>query len=322
MKILRKILFRGLLPMLLMILVQPTAKAQGHYAGSSFNPNDYFIPPVSGWVFALYYSYTNMNYYNGAGKKADVIQLSQNPPLNIAVGQQAVTHSAIPMFIRFGKGKILNANWGYLVLPMFNNPNANMALDYYLGQTNVGSQSMKFNSFGLGDMYIQPVWLTWEKKKLSTTFSYGVWLPVGKYEPNSTDNIGMGYWSHNFRVANRYKPSAQYSIMGALTLEVNSQQKGNDFKEAPHLAFDFGGSYSFPKGHEVGLMGYGQWQLGEDQGSKATLPQDRIYSLGTYGAYWIKPGKLSVLGRFNYNFGARNRFAGLSFQLGINFLLM
>ena len=45
--------------------------SQGHYAGSSYNPNDYFISPASGWVFSLYYSYSQMDYYNDAGEKAD-----------------------------------------------------------------------------------------------------------------------------------------------------------------------------------------------------------------------------------------------------------
>ncbi|WP_228466034.1 hypothetical protein [Chryseobacterium balustinum] len=40
---------------------------QGHYNGSSFNPNDYFAPHA-GWIIPVWYGYANMDYYNAAGK--------------------------------------------------------------------------------------------------------------------------------------------------------------------------------------------------------------------------------------------------------------
>ena len=296
--------------------------AQGHYVGGSFNTNDYFVPPSPGWVFTLFYSFTGTNFYNASGKKADIIQVSQNPPVNIAMGQNVKTHSIIPLVLYFGKGKILNANWGFLVLPMLNNPNANIALDYYLGQNNVGGQDIDINSFGLGDMYLQPIWLTWDKKKVSTTFSYGLWAPVGKYTVNSPENVGLGYWSHNFRVASRYKPSTSWGFTGALTYEINSKQKDVNFTEAPHFTFDYAASYNFPKGHEIGMFGFGTWQAGTDKGQKAEVPADRIGGLGIYGAYWFIPGKFGTLTRFTRNFGTRNRYGGIAFQIGLNFLIM
>jgi len=295
--------------------------SQGHYAGSSFNPNDYFISPASGWVFSLYYSYSQMDYYNDAGEKADVIEINQDPPFSVEIGQKVKTNSVIPMIIYFGKGKILNARWGFLALPIINSPNASIALEFYSGQNSTSSETINIKSFGFGDFYLQPVWLTWEKSGLSTTFSYGFWMPVGKYEYNDPENIGLGYWSHNFRVAARYKPSSKYSFTGAVTFELNSKQKGADFKEAPHLTLDYGASYNFTMGHEIGFFGFGTWQTGNDQGEKAVLLKDQVYGLGIYGSYWFVPGKLGVLSRFTNNFGTRNRFAGFAFQVGVNYLL-
>jgi hypothetical protein len=306
----------------LMVFLAQYAVAQGHYVGGSFNTNDYFVPPSPGWVFTLFYSYSNTNFYNSNGQKADIIQLSQNPPVNIAMGQKVQTHSIIPMGIYFGKKKIFNANWGILALPMINNPNASIALDYYLGQSNVAGQKIDIHSFGLGDMYLQPVWLTWNKKKLSVTFSYGIWLPIGKYSANSPENVGLGYWSHNIRFASRYKPSAPWAFTGALTYEISSQQKDVNFTEAPHLSLDLASSYNFPKGHELGLFGFGTWQTGTDKGQKAILPPDRIGGLGVYGAYWFVPGKFSAMTRFTGNFGTRNRYGGFAFQFGLNYLIM
>lgn len=307
----------------LLFLYAWSARAQGHYVGGSFNTNDYFVPPSPGWVFTLYYSYSGTDFHNASGNKADIIQISQNPPVNISLGQKVKTHSIIPMALYFGKGKVLNANWGVLLLPMLNNPNANIALDFYLGQNNVGGRDIDIRSFGFGDMYVQPIWLTWgATRKFTTTFSYGTWIPIGKYQLNNPENVGLGYWSHNLRIAGRYKPKTQWGFTGALTYEINSRQKGVSFTEAPHLSLDLAASYNFPKGHELGLFGFGTWQAGTDKGQKAPVPADRIGGLGIYGSYWIKPGKYGVLTRFTSNLGTRNRYGGAAFQIGLNYLLM
>lgn len=307
---------------LIILLASSNLSGQGHYNGGSFNPNDYFVPASTGWIFSLYYSYSQMDYYNNSGEKADVIEINQDPPVSVQIGQKVETQSAIPMIIYFGKNPVLNAKWGILALPMINNPNANIALDFYTGQTLSGSKTVNFKSFGLGDLYLQPVWLTWGKKKFTTTFSYGAWIPVGKYKINDPENVGMGYWSQNFRLASRYQPVPKLSFTAGVTYELNSKQKGTDFIESSHLTLDYGGSYNFLMGHEIGFFGFGTWQTGNDKGQKAVLNNDQIYGVGIYGSYWFVPGKIGMLSRFTGNFGTQNRFGGLSFQIGINYLLL
>jgi len=262
-----------------------------------------------------------MNYYNNAGDKTDLIEISQTPPLAVELGQKVKTHSIIPMISYFGKNKILDARWGVLVLPMVNNPNASIALDFYSHQSLAGKSSIDLNSFGVGDLYLQPVWLTWEKKKIAASFSYGAWIPLGKYKANDAENIGLGYWSHNFRAMVRFKPKDKFSFISGVTYEINSKQQGTDFEEAPHLTFDYGGSYNFTMGHEIGFYGYGTWETGNDKGLKAVINHDKIFGLEIYGSYWFIPGKIGALTRFTNTFGTRNRFGGASFQLGINYLI-
>ncbi|NIF07443.1 transporter [Chryseobacterium sp. Tr-659] len=294
--------------------------SQGHYNGGSYNANDFFIPPASGWVFSLYYSYADMNYHNHSGKRAENIMISENPPLSLKAEQNVTTESIIPMLIYFGKNKIINARWGVLALPSINNPTSGIALDFYSGQTKLINRTVNFRSYGFGDFYLQPIWLTWENKRLSTTVSYGFWAPTGKYKANDPENLGLGYWSHNIRGASRYKASSKINVMGALTYEFNSGQKGTDFKEASHLTLDTGVSYNFPAGHEIGILGFGNIQLEDDKGTKASLEKDTTYGLGIYGSYWIIPGKLGTLARVTNNFFTQNRFGGISFQIGVNYL--
>ena len=61
---------KQLIYILLLILSGLSVYGQGHYNGSSFNPNDYFAPH-DGFIIPVWYGYANMNYFNAQGKKTD-----------------------------------------------------------------------------------------------------------------------------------------------------------------------------------------------------------------------------------------------------------
>lgn len=310
----------SLLPFLL--ITMKLALAQGHYAGSSFNTNDYFAPPP-GVIIPVYYSFAKMDYHNAQGSKSDIlINPVPGNPTQLSLSKTVRTSSFIAMLLYGGKSRIFGANWGFMVIPTVNNPSANIALDYFTIQNGSGSTTFKTNTWGFGDMYVQPVWLSWTNSKWTYAFSYGAWLPIGKYKTGDVKNVGLGYWSHNLRASARYKPHPQWAVVGAATQEFNSKQQGVDFKEAPHFTFDYGGSYTMLKGHEVGLFGFYSSQVGNDQGTEGSFLSDKLFGIGGYGAYWIKPGKFGVLGRYTHHFGIRNRYAGSAFQIGVNLLFL
>lgn len=307
----------------LIFFLKTAAFSQGHYNGSSFNPGDYFAPHA-GWIVPFYYGYAHMYYYNNDGKKADkLINPTPGNPTSLDIQQNVNTNSFILMAIYGGKKKVLGADWGMMVIPVLNNPTANIALDYYSNQTGPGSFKFTNKTWGFGDLYIQPVWLSWTKDKWSYGFTYGMWAPTGRYKPHDLDNAGLGYASHNIRVATRYKAPSKLSATLAATFELNHKQKESDFREAPHLTVDYGGTYLINKrGDEVGLFGHYTSQLGDDKGSSGSFLSDKIYGVGGFGSYWIKPHKIGVMMRVTQNFSARNRFSGTAVQAGFNFLFM
>jgi hypothetical protein len=296
--------------------------SQGHYTGSSFNPGDYFAPH-GGWIIPVWYGYANQNYHNASGKKSDqLINPVHGNPTELHIKQNVETHSFILMAIYGGKGKILGADWGMMVIPTLNSPTADIALDYYSSQTGPGNYVFTNKSLGFGDMYLQPIWLSWTKAKFSYALNYGVWAPTGRYKPNDLDNGGHGYWSHNFRVAARFKPNPRTSLSLAPTLELNQWQKDTDFKEGSHLTIDFGGSYVLnKKGDEVGLFSHYTRQVSDDRGADVGFTADRVAGIGGYYSYWIKPMKIGLMGRITQSFSVKNRFAGTAAQVGVNFLI-
>lgn len=306
-----------------MCLTCSTAFGQGHYGGASFNPGDYFVPPASGFILPVYYSYMKQNFYNSAGKKSDVlINPRPDDPTSLNIGQSVSTNSAIIMAMYAGRQKILNASWGMMLIPILSSPTANIALDYYSTQTGSGVKRFQSNSFGFSDLYFQPIWLSWEEKKWTYSFTYGVFLPIGKYKAGDMKNVGLGYFSQDIRVATRFKPTGQWTVSLAATIELNSKQRGVDFREAPHFTADYGGSYTFLKGHEIGAYGYYTTQMGHDKGTEGLRLSDRIFGIGAYGSYWFIPGKFGILGRVVQNLGARNRFGGFTATVGLNLLLL
>lgn len=313
---------KKLILLLLAALPGLPAFSQGHYNGSSFNPGDYFAPHP-GWIIPVWYGYADMNYHNAAGKKSDVlINPAPGNPTSLHIKQHVVTQSFILMAIYGGKGKVFGADWGMMVIPTLNSPTADIALDYYSSQTGSGNYVFTNKSLGFGDMYIQPVWLSWTKGKFSYALNYGVWAPTGRYKPHDLDNGGHGYWSHNIRVAGRIKTVSKINVTLAGTLEVNQWQKDTDFKEGSHLTFDLGGSYLLNKrGDEIGLFGNYASQISDDKGTNGGFVSDRITGIGGYGSYWIKPMRIGLMGRITQNFAGKNRFAGTAVQAGVNILI-
>lgn len=304
------------------IIFSKNSFSQGHYMGSSFNPNDYFTSPP-GFIIPAYYGYSNMNFYNNNGDRSDrLINPIPGNPTSLSLEQNVKTSSYILMLIYGAKSKILHANWGMMFIPTLNSPSANIALDYFTNQTGAGTVSFKSSSLGLGDMYFQPIWLSWTKGKWANSLTYGVWAPLGKYKAGDAKNVGLGYWSHNFRAATKYNPTPQWLISMAATYELNSKQKDIDFKEAPHLTLDYGLSYTMRTGNEIGLFGFYTQQTGNDKGTKGSFLSDKYFGIGAYGSYWIKPGKFGLLARVTQNFATTNRFAGTSFQIGFNTLFL
>ncbi|OJZ07139.1 transporter [Sphingobacterium sp. 40-24] len=306
----------------LFILSMMKVYGQGHYNGSSFNPNDYFAPH-EGLIIPVWYGYANMNYFNGQGKKTDqLINPVHGNPTALQIEQKVITHSFILMAIYGGKGKILGANWGLMVIPTVNSPTANIALDYYSQQTGPGRYVFTNKSLGFGDMYVQPIWLSWKQGKFQYALNYGLWAPTGKYEHGSLDNGGHGYWSHNIRGALKYKPTSKINLSIAPTLEINQWQKNTDFKEGSHLTFDLGGSYLLnSRGDEVGLFGNYSKQVSDDKGTEGSFLSDQNAGIGAFGSYWVVPHKIGIMARVTQNFATENRFGGIAFQTGVNFLI-
>ena len=57
---------------------------------------------------------------------------------------------------------------------------------------------MSKTSWGLGDLYVQPITLGWHLKQADIMASFGVYFPLGRYDADAIDNTGLGMWTYEF----------------------------------------------------------------------------------------------------------------------------
>ena len=113
--------------------------------------------------------------------------------------------------------------------------------------TSTGSgRGVDDSQFGLGDLYVQPLWLGWTQEHWDLALGYGFYAPIGKYDTETitlpvvgpltveaADNIGLGFWTHQFQGAVAWYPWAdkRMAVATALTYEIHGEK--DDFDLTP-----------------------------------------------------------------------------------------
>jgi len=136
----------------------------------------------------------------------------------------------------------------------------------------------------------------------------------------ASDNIGLGYWTHQFQTAFGWYPFENRGTLAmlALTGEVHSKKQDIDVTPGSNLALNWGISQYLPLKKdqslmlELGATGYCQWQVTNDTGSVVTAPDvhDRIYAAGAQLGLLYAPWNAFAEVKYLHEFGAIDRFEG------------
>jgi hypothetical protein len=147
---------------------------------------------------------------------------------------------------------------------------------------------------------------------------YGFDAPTGRFEPGASDNLGLGYWTHQFQVAGAlYFLQKATAIVVAATYEINQEKEDVDITPGQRFSLNYGVSQYLPLGPgllELGILGYSQWQVTDDSGSDATNKDvhDQLHAVGAQIGYAVPAWN---------QYYAEDRFRGqeFSFTLGYQF---
>lgn len=303
------------------IALSGTAYAQeiGHYSGALADVRDYVMPAKPGFYFKMYnYYYTTDTFKDRNGDKASSIDLPLGGSVDVDLDVDVFVLA--PAFMWVSDWEILGARYGAYIIPTLGNSSVDASLTTLRG---FGTRSQE-SDFGVGDMFVQPVWLGWTRKNWDFALGYGFYAPIGEFEQGASDNIGLGFWTHQFQGAIAWYPNENRgtAVVAAVTYEINSDVEGADLTPGQRINANLGIDQMLPLGEsgfvlELGAGVYGQWQVTDDKGSDAFREDvhDQVFGVGPQIGLIYVPWNAAATAKWQHEFEAENRFEGDSFTL-------
>jgi hypothetical protein len=175
------------------------------------------------------------------------------------------------------------------------------------------------------------VTLGWELKRADITAGYNLYMPTGRFSPGANDNTGLGMWANEFTIGSTIylDQKKTWNAAATFSLEFNSDKKGTDINVGDLGTVEGGLGKTFykkvsgpiPMIMNMGVAGYAQFKVTGDSGSD--IPpvlqglKDRVFALGPEFNIFIPKPRLTLLARYEPEFGARNRTQGQTIVLSI-----
>jgi hypothetical protein len=299
---------------LVAMAVRPAAAGElAHYVPALPNVRD-TVMPHPGFHLRQYFSlYTTDTFRDRFGDRQETI----TGPLGTVDADDRITiFSLAPTALWVGDCELLRGRVGALLQIPFGNPSIQVDLRTEAGFGLDPDES----TFGLGDLYVQPVWLGWSGKHWDASLAYGFYAPTGRYENDESDNLGLGFWTNQLQATGAYYPweHRDTAIVLATTYEISTDMQHADLRPGDRISLNLGASHYLALGAdqrwrlELAAGAYAQWQIEKDSGGDASpfLGQDHIYALGPQVGIVQTEWKASLVLRWQHELGAQSRYEG------------
>ncbi|GAB1622255.1 hypothetical protein AAOGI_23050 [Agarivorans albus] len=238
----------------------------GHYTPGAANIRDMTMPNQSGFIYEQY------NVYYSSGNYTD-------PNGNtIALDNKYQASAISPLLMWVTDKELLGARYSFYLNPS-------------LAAANVAGEE----SYGLGDTFIQPLWLGWLNPKYDVNFGLGFYLPT------ADKDLGLGMVTTQLQLSGYYYVMEQAgAVMLASTYEFHGDVDSTEVTPGDHLTIEYGYSQYLTQQLEIGIKGYSQWQVQGDQLSHKHEQLNRllgtslgeksqVHALGLQVGYWLNP---------------------------------
>jgi hypothetical protein len=303
---------------------QANAQFLGHNGPGDFGLLSGSQPYPGLYLAAMYLRYDSDTLRNRDGDSISLdpndpgsILLNADDPDSLAVNAYAVGIWGVTNF------KIFGANYGFMVFPGFTDNKLEAPI---LGQVNE-------TDIGFTDLYIQPINLGWHTERADFITGLGVFAPTGSYDPDASDNLGLGMWSFELSAGTTlYLDKAKtWSFATTLFYEIHTRKEDTDIRVGDILMLEGGLGKSFLGGAlNAGVAYYAQWKVTDDDlgeeieqrlgGRK--LGKHRGFGVGPELSYSIVTGsKLRAIltARYFWETGVRSNLEGNTFVFNATF---
>jgi hypothetical protein len=175
--------------------------------------------------------------------------------------------------------------------------------------------------FGLGDLYVQPLRLGWRFARFDVVLGYGFYAPTAPHEPGGTDGVGSAQWTHEASLGGTLTLDRHriWALSALASYEVNQRKLDADVTRGQSLQIQGGLGAKVRPYLDVGVAGYGFWQVTLDRGND--LPQvlramrDTAYGAGPEIDVTIAPIRGDVSVRYEHDVSVRARPHGQVFVI-------
>ena len=312
-----------------------SAGSTDHYVPGVFNIRDYFVPTESGFYGGLYNYFYHSDRFNDAnGNAINSVNINPGPGPGVTVNIQPKLnqYALSPFFAWAAPGDFHGLKYAAYISPSFVNSSIDAEISNLEGRgINVGT-----SSFGVGDLFVQPVWLGYSPTNWNFSLAYGFYAPVGRYSVDtvtlpvvgpitttSPSNLGLGFWTQQIQGATAWYPWAdqRMAVMGALTWQINTKKRDLDVTPGQHLTLNWGVSEYLPLKKdeklllEIGPAGYDDWQITDDSGGNANSSRARVHGVGGQIGLTCVPWNAALNFHAYYEYAATARLQGAAYQI-------
>jgi len=322
------------------VVASPSGAAEfGPSSPGGRNVRDFFVPQPGFYLVAYSVYYTSDTLTDSHGNEVKTIDVTPPSGKSIALD----FHASVDLFVLaptvgwIAPWDIAGGRFGVLITPTFGNSSGHTSLKF----EDQFDRDTGESQFGVGDLYVQPVWLGWSLPHWDLELAYGFSAPVGKYDVETVsfprlgldlerpayDNIGSGFWTNQFQGGATLYPfdTRATGIAAAVSYALHGERSGLDVTPGSTVELDWAITQYLPLAEEDGFLvdlgpvGFSQWQVTDDTGSGAENPSrhGQVSAAGGEIGLGYVPWAIELKVRYTHEFGAESRFEGQTFALSL-----
>jgi len=277
-----------------------------------------------GLIFIDYNYWNNSNsYYDRNGEEVEGYINTDGQYADLT--QQVGGYSNVPVIFWASKFKILGATYMATVAPSYISSNYKMNIHIDKDDQNASSSG---NTGGFGDLAVMPLGLGWTLgDNIDLSFFYTFYAPTGRYENEASDNVGRGYWTHQFQVPFYYYLKEKSTALFVMpTYEVNSKIEDSDVRPGSRMTLEYGISQYVTPWLELEVLNGHNWQIGDDKGNDVWWRETQMYtkdktSTVSFGVgVWPWEGRLNIRAKYAMDYGVEQRYKSNFWSLSAIFI--
>jgi len=222
----------------------------------------------------------------------------------VPVGFNVNVLATAPRLIWITKKKFLGADVGMDLLVPIEDINLKIA-----------AESFKQNSVSIGDLYIDPVLLSWHGKHYDAAVAPSFFAPTGTWDPQSATKAGSDEWTIMPTFGATWYPDAKkkWSASALGRYEFHATKEDVAVKMGDDFHVEYGLANAVRPTLKIGAVGYTQWKVTEDSGKDVTWDasvKDRVFASGVEVMKVFPKQMFFVQLRGLLEYGARGRSQG------------